>query len=253
MKLIYIGSESREQFNEKIRKHNASVSIALWSVIALAIICGMVFKKLIFQFGSDMSPVVMVTTETSTGSAVYVHDNSGNDMLITACHVIEDIEVNDQIEVKFVNPNNNDEVIYTTATISYKGWTGNKQNTEDDYALLILDNPNINSIATPCPLGSSKDEKVGNKVYVEGYPNGVYSKTEGIINNVNGGVSENKDVFVVSAKAWPGNSGGALLNDKNSLIGIPTKVGAHFNIQDQTFCVKIDRILLELRKKGYDF
>ena len=85
---------------------------------------------------------------------------------------------------------------------------------------------------------------------MEGYPAGSRMATEGIIGSL---VLQNfKNIFIVDAKAWPGNSGGALFDKSNNLLGVVIMIGNLNTINDdQTYVVKIDHIKSQLNAKGF--
>ena len=94
--------------------------------------------------------------------------------------------------------------------------------------------------------------KVGDPITVEGYAAGAWSTTKGTLSNIKGGILENNDLYVVDAKAWHGNSGGALFDKNNNLIGIVISGGAIDGINDdQTYALKVSKIKAILSAKGF--
>ena len=88
---------------------------------------------------------------------------------------------------------------------------------EHDIAIL-----KINGTGFPIlTLGDSSKIKGGEKVYAIGNPCGLTSSiTDGLISNVRREDYDNR--IQISVPISPGNSGGALINEKGEVIGIPT-------------------------------
>lgn len=111
-------------------------------------------------------------------------------------------------------------------------------------------------MVTPCPIGVSSNVKVKDGILVEGYPGGTRMVTECIVGSLmlqNQEVGVNfKNIFIVDAKAWPGNSGEALFDKNNNLLGVVTMAGVGEGLNDdQTYVVKIDHIKSQLNAKGF--
>ena len=61
-----------------------------------------------------------------------------------------------------------------------------------------------------------------------------------------------KDLYVVNANAWHGNSGGALFDSKGQLIGIVTMIGISEGFNDgQTYALKMSKVKSILSSKGF--
>ena len=61
-----------------------------------------------------------------------------------------------------------------------------------------------------------------------------------------------KELYSVDAKAWHGNSGGALFDSKGQLIGIVTLAGSFEGLDDgQTYALKISKVKSILSGKGF--
>lgn len=78
----------------------------------------------------------------------------------------------------------------------------------------------------PLPLAASRDAKLGDTVFTIGFPNpqmqGLSPKlTDGKISSLVG-PEDDPRFFQVSVAIQPGNSGGALVNDRGSVVGIIT-------------------------------
>lgn len=78
----------------------------------------------------------------------------------------------------------------------------------------------------PLPLAASRDVKLGDAVFTVGFPNihlqGTAPKlTDGKINSLVG-MEDDPRYFQVNVATQPGNSGGALINERGNVIGIIT-------------------------------
>ncbi len=255
MKKFYIGYYNRIDLNNAIKKTLGIPNLILVVGVLLFVLIPVLLRDKIIPVQTDMSNVVLVKTDFGTGSAVYV--GNGNSYLITAAHVVSDMEVGGVCSIEFQDPNDMDNKIYAQANLLYKGnWNQNILSVEywkEDYALLAVVNLNVKNYSDPCQIATNLSSvKVSDKISVEGYPNGVYSKNEGTINNVNGGFLKDKDFFIVDAGVWPGNSGGALLDVNKQLLGIVTNRGpASSDFNGQVIVLKIDYVLKELAKHGF--
>lgn len=250
MRQIFIGSIQQDNLEQKRKNVVLPPHIAQFVIIVLLLAVPIGFHNMIFKLASGFSNVVLVTTYSGTGSAIYI----GGDRLLTAAHVVEGMQLNDVCEIEFQNPNDPSMSIYAEADLMAKGdYSIQLNNVDQDYALLHIRYIDASKYATACGLANSSNAKVGETVKVEGYPAGVYSLTPGSINNVSGGILDDKSIFVVSAKAWHGNSGGALKNENDQLLGIVTNIGTlkGYN-DDQTLVLKIDDVKESLNAKGYN-
>ena len=254
MKKFYIGYYNRIDLQNAIKKAVRIPNIILLVFAVLLVIVPILFKDRIFKNNSDMSNVVLLRTLNGTGSAIFVGSGS---YLLTAAHVVDGMNVSDYCHIEFQNPNNTNEKVYARAELLYKGnWQPNtftSANCLADYALMNITLIDPHRISKPCQIVKNlASVKVANTISVEGYPNGVYSKTAGTVNNVDGGVLQDKNFFIVSAGAWGGNSGGALLDANGNLLGIVTMTGTIPGISaGQTIALKIDYIRKELAKHGF--
>ena len=124
------------------------------------------------------------------------------------------------------------------------------QDPNQDYALLHIITLDASNYVTSCSIGSSANSKVKDEITVEGYPAGVYMATDGIISSL-AATDVYKNLYTVDAKAWHGNSGGALFDKNGHLLGVVTMVGNLKGLNDdQTYVLKIDYIKGQLSSKG---
>ena len=250
MKQIYIGNRQYSELQTECRKTVRPLHLVQVAIFALLILIPLCFKSIILPPPAVYSPVPYVETYSGTGSAIYI----GNNMLLTAAHVVADMDLNDMCIIKFEDPNNPDALpIFAEAELKAKGsWSNSNKDPEQDYALLHISTMDASKMVTPSPIGSSSNVKVKDGIIVEGYPAGSRMATEGIIGSL---VLQNfKNIFIVDAKAWPGNSGGALFDKSNNLLGVVTMAGVGDGINDdQTYVLKIDHIKSQLNAKGFQF
>jgi S1-C subfamily serine protease len=129
---------------------------------------------------------------------------------------------------------------------------------DKDIAVLKVDAPS--SKLTPIPLGSSKDLRVGQRVYAIGNPFGFdHTLTTGIISGLGREIKSVTErpiqgVIQTDAAINPGNSGGPLLDSAGRLIGMNTAIispsGAYSGIGFAVPVDTINRIVPQLLKGG---
>ena len=252
MKQIFVGSTQRSKLYVKIRKVLLPIRLIMAAVFFLLIFIPLCFPHKIFRSQEgNYSNVVFVSTGSGTGSAILV----GNNQLLTAAHVLSGLMVNDRCDIEFRDPKGELGSIYAEAEIVTIGKFFPDENPEEDYALLRILHIDGSNFANPCTIGSG-DVAPGENVTIVGYPSGAYSFTAGQISNVKGGVLGEhlniKDLYVVNANAWHGNSGGALFDSKGQLIGIVTMIGVSEGFNDgQTYVLKVSKVKSILTSKGF--
>lgn len=242
MKQVYIGP---------IKGHATSrltKSLIKFPTIALAMVASLLFFVPLFmpkiaKAPSDICAVALVDNGMGTGSAIYI----GNNMMLTAAHVVDGMFVNDFCKVTFENPNQTDgPKISALAQVVALG--DRRTGDENDYAMLQVVSLDVSKYVDAYALGVSKNAKINDQIRVVGYPNGFFMSTDGTINSIK--LGENAELFTVSANAWPGNSGGALLDKSGKVIGIVTLGGVDITTIGQTGVVKIDYIRKQLSQSG---
>lgn len=252
MRQIFVGSIQRSELYTQINKILLPTRLVLMGTLVLLILIPVCFADKLFDANGDYSNVVLVRTSSGIGSAVYV----GNQYLLTAAHVVADMTVGGRCQVEFQNPNVSPaEILPMEAELITMGKFLPGKDFEEDYALLKILYLDASKLATPCALGTTSNVKTNDNVLAEGYPNGYYSTTNGTINNINGGLTNSSKILVVDAKAWGGNSGGALKDaNTDQLLGIVTMGGTAVGKTDgQTFVLKIDDIRRNLTQYGLPF
>ncbi len=147
---------------------------------------------------------------SGTGTAI----ESATPLILTAKHVIEDSEYKTQ-EAKIVTP---DGKTYDVNVV-YKG-------SKVDIAFLA---PKKDAWTLPTLKLAKDNPEIGTTIYLIGHPSPgpmihEYTLAIGVINNylpngfMKGG--DDGDIMGYSAPTSPGNSGGALVNDKFEIVGI---------------------------------
>ena len=129
---------------------------------------------------------------------------------------------------------------------------------DKDIAVLKVDAPNTKF--TPIPIGTSKDLRVGQRVYAIGNPFGFdHTLTTGIISGLGREIKSVTErpiqgVIQTDAAINPGNSGGPLLDSAGRLIGMNTAIvspsGAYSGIGFAVPVDTINRIVPQLLKNG---
>ncbi len=210
----------------------------------------------IFEAFKDSAVDVQTTLALETGEhAVFAGSGTFIDKdgtVLTAAHVVK-VE-NDQLPGFFGPP---------IKIVSYDFWVTVKSknrtyhaeligvNTANDSALLkTQDIAAADFVAAK--LGNSDELKVGDKVYAMGNTFGVFSNslTSGHVVGLHRHIGADylEDFIQMDASIQPGNSGGALINEKGELVAINTR-GARSG-GNLALSVPINFINLDQLKKG---
>ena len=147
----------------------------------------------------DETPKKENALKTGSGFAI-----TANGYIVTNCHVVEDSS-----RITLVR-----EGLEYPATIV-------AVDESNDIAIL-----KISSSTSPIPLITSRKTKIGNTVYAMGFPNvqlqGLSPKfTSGLISSLTG-LRDDPKHFQISVPVQPGNSGGALVDNRGNAIGVVT-------------------------------
>jgi V8-like Glu-specific endopeptidase len=251
MKHIFVGSTQRTKLYLEIRKAILPTRICLIGILILLVAIPFAFHKKIFKNSTgSYSAVVLVRTNDGTGSAIHI----GNNFLLSAAHVYEGMQIGDKCTIEFQNPNDTaGSNIVAEAELMCMGNYLQDPSPEEDYALLKVQIIDASKYAQAYSINNDLSSvKVGDEITVEGYGAEEYMLTSGNVCNINGGTADSKNLFVVDAKAWHGNSGGALLDKNKQILGIVIAGGALQGLNDgQTYALKVDKIMNELRSKGF--
>lgn len=129
---------------------------------------------------------------------------------------------------------------------------------DKDIAVLRISTPDLR--LSPIPIGTSKDLRVGQKVYAIGNPFGFdHTLTTGVISGLGREIRSVTErpihgVIQTDAAINPGNSGGPLLDSAGRLIGMNTAIvspsGAYSGIGFAVPVDTINRIVPQLIKTG---
>lgn len=221
----------------------------VWKFIAssflIFLFVGLIYADFIpskSKFSSSLyEPVAMVSLPGSTGSAFLV----GKTYLITARHVVKDMNIGDPVNLIFEKANNGP--IQTQATVK---WLDPNEGIEHDFALLQLSNNSDLPASYPrLSIGKSDGVDLTSKVTLIGYPGGGFSITNGTISNdeIHG-----HDLFQIDVGAWPGSSGGPLVvSETEKVIGV-LSAGGTDEFKGINMACKIDKLEETLASEGID-
>lgn len=211
--ILTSGPQERERIAEEIKALTKKLkTIMILVFLLLPVLVFYSFKLDLFKTSDFLSKnelissVALVSSGSGTGSAFVV----GKTKLITARHVLQDLEEGDIVQLRFEKAEPTP--IDMEATILYKPDDEGK-----DYAVLQTNKP-MNGFE-PFILGNSETIQVNKEIRVVGYPRGLFSSAPGeITNDV---FSTRDDLMQLYAGAWPGNSGGPVVDkETNEVIGV---------------------------------
>lgn len=239
-------NENRRSARKSLSAATAFVTIALFLPLIISGAFHVVSPAP--NYGDIEAPVARVQVGSGTGSAFLV---SANQML-TARHVVKELNVGDQLTVVFEQA---ETVFSREAKLDWKAPTTYQVTTENtapieyfltDVALLTLTEP-ITEIE-PLVLGISGEVNNLDEVILIGYPGGDYSISEGNINNTQ---HQNQELFKLDATSNAGNSGGPCLRkDDYTVIGILVGGPSNPKIDGENIAIKIDDVLNLMSQGG---
>jgi S1-C subfamily serine protease len=139
-------------------------------------------------------------------------------------------------------------------------WDASLVGVEPDKDIAVLKINTESNPLSPIPIGTSKDLRVGQRVYAIGNPFGFdHTLTTGVISGLGREIKSVTDrpiqgVIQTDAAINPGNSGGPLLDSSGRLIGMNTAIvspsGAYAGIGFAVPIDTINRIVPQLIKSG---
>jgi S1-C subfamily serine protease len=139
-------------------------------------------------------------------------------------------------------------------------WDAQLVGAEPDKDIAVLKIDRSDSTLAPIPVGTSKDLRVGQKVYAIGNPFGYdHTLTTGVISGLGREIKSVTDrpiqgVIQTDAAINPGNSGGPLLDSAGRLIGMNTAIvspsGSYAGIGFAVPVDTINRVVPQIIKNG---
>jgi S1-C subfamily serine protease len=140
-------------------------------------------------------------------------------------------------------------------------WEANLVGVEPDKDIAVLKIHVSGTRLSPIPIGTSKDLRVGQRVYAIGNPFGYdHTLTTGVISGLRREIKSVTDrpiqgVIQTDAAINPGNSGGPLLDSAGRLIGMNTAIvspsGSYAGIGFAVPVDTINRVVPQLIRNGY--
>lgn len=188
----------------------------------------------------DLLTQSLLEIPKGTGSG-FLWDRAGH--VVTNHHVVAETEV---ARVRLANGH-----VYPARLVGVSP--------EHDIAVLRLEAPV--PLAPPVPLGTSRDLRVGQKVYAIGSPFGLdHSLTAGVISALDRSIPSEQGrriehLIQTDAAINPGNSGGPLIDSAGRLIGMNTAIyspsGAFAGIGFAVAADTINRVVPRLIADGH--
>jgi S1-C subfamily serine protease len=139
-------------------------------------------------------------------------------------------------------------------------WDAQLVGAEPDKDIAVLKIDRSDATLAPIPVGTSKDLRVGQKVYAIGNPFGYdHTLTTGVISGLGREIKSVTDrpiqgVIQTDAAINPGNSGGPLLDSAGRLIGMNTAIvspsGSYAGIGFAVPVDTINRVVPQIIKNG---
>lgn len=221
-----ITSADKQQWQQKLKKQTKNYNLFYFAVIAVSFCIAILPFHLKWFSSATTEPreaVVRIETADGMGSGFLVTPN----YILTARHVVEELEIGDEVNVSFTQAKipleTVAEVVYYKE-FSYTKFSSNITPQLADYldyfssdiALLRLEEE-IKQIA-PLQLGNSDELKAGN-VLIMGYGLDDWSEPDGKVTSAS--FHENKSLFKLDGSINRGHSGGPVMILQNEK---PTKV-----------------------------
>jgi S1-C subfamily serine protease len=194
---------------------------------------------------SITQPVAYLLTSSGNSGTAFL---TGSKTLITARHVVEDINIGEEVSLIF---NQLDIEVRAQAKLVWKE-ESETISPMTDFAVLKLIDPSVLPDDMPTfTIGFSSDVNTEDEIKAIGYPNGIFSVTKGEISNTTLQFPEEEfDLFTLNCNIYPGNSGGPiLLVESEEVIGI-AELAMTDEFQGINFASKIDRFVEEAEKAG---
>ncbi|MGB3182101.1 MAG: serine protease [Cyclobacteriaceae bacterium] len=242
MILLGLSPGEKRAYKDRVKKRGKRLNIFLLIAILLLPVAYLLFGAgwvpSAPRYNRDLEmPVAMVQTAEGIGTAFLY----GETQLLTARHVVENMNVGDEVTLTFANAN---PAITTTARIAWKdsdsSSPGDINYYLNDVARLELSQPT--DLPEDFPrlyLGDSDGIEPRTPVILIGYPDGNSSTTTGTVSNDQ---AMGADIFQLDVSAYPGNSGGPLITeDTEEVIGILI-AGKTEEFQGINFAIKVNNV-----------
>jgi len=173
---------------------------------------------------------VYIETDFWTGSGVLIDKERG--IILTAGHIVEDCNF---FRIEF----NNEAVIFSLESYEEKGV---------DVGFIKVDPNDVSHLKE---LKFANDYNIGDDVYICGCPFGrelAYSVTFGKISGIKRNIPFFGRTLMIQsdAQAWPGNSGGPVVNTEGEVVGI--LVGGYSRFDGLSLIISVDACRLSLAK-----
>ena len=247
-----ITENSRKSKMLQYKKHLRLNTTSFIATLLFPFIVVMLFSFGVIKGKKNISveyAVALIDLGGSHGSGFRISETK----MLTAKHVVEDLEIGDEVSLVFKKFETPIEVSAKILFMPSEDLDINDTKTFiNDFAILeIVDNKNLNEVPI-LNLGSSADVETKEVVYAIGYPsNNTENKiTEGIISAAI--FNSYNFLFDMTAEIDSGNSGGPLiLKSTDDVIGIIILLneGDHSNAK---LTLKIDDIISKLEKSKPD-
>jgi len=234
-------SRSLIAFSKKLKIVNIAFLISVLILIISVSLMHTVFKNYTAPENSQsiLAPVALILTEDGSGTGFL----SGPTTIITARHVVDNIEVGDEVTVSFEKAKPK---IDCLAKLVWKD-SSTPYNPEHDFAVLKIINSTIPDNMPVFDLGSAYNVSEGNKIKAIGYPGGLFSITEGSLSNTQVDYNDEEyELLQLDCNIYPGNSGGPIiLSETNEVIGIAI-FGFTDDFKGMNYAAYIDYIIDQL-------
>jgi S1-C subfamily serine protease len=232
----------------KLKKKKLYFFLSLLSVFVAIVLMETVGSEYTKQLNSNSitEPVAFVFTNNATGTAFL----TGTKTLLTARHVVEELEIGDKVGIIFkrLNPE-----VKTMAKLVWKS-KGDEIDPITDFAVLKLVDPSIlPKNMSVFSIGTSDKIEIGQEIKSIGYPSGLFSVTEGKISNTSLQYPDKEyDLIQLNCNIYPGNSGGpVILTETEEVIGI-AELAMKDEFQGINFASKIDKLINLAENDGID-
>jgi S1-C subfamily serine protease len=235
--------------NDKAKKRADRIRKLGWSLWVLILLV-MIFTIINFFVGLSVSTpsagetqaaggqsrvsyqgIWRVDTENKTGSCFLARCSGDTGVFITAKHVIENAT---QISIK-----DQEGDAYSASVVC-------KSDSED---VAVISAEGTFDQSSVLKLGESSSLKIQDNIVVVGWPQGIFSVTEGTVSNI---ITDNDPPYVMTdAVINPGNSGGpAIRKDDGTVVGmvVSTLNGA----QGMHFLIPIDFVKSKIHQASPD-